>query len=361
MEWLDSLKKQSIKKKLIPFVIFTAIAVAVFIVSGVWGIFQTLSPKTLAELTPETAEGAYVEDDIYFLYGDFIEVERYKDNRPTGTITARYYLVDFDDETYYMALCVHQEDLPEAEAMMDACNDYMNYVTDDPPSPLHVKGTVRAMDEDELSYYYDAVDSDPEITEAMLPVCLDMGRVRGLSGPTVVLYLLITLACLAAGVYPLVKACTGGYQKQVRKTLEASGSLEMEAERAAVFYDGTEPVSGFRLGKEFVFFQIGPSSILLRPWDIAWAYQSTTHHRRGVIPTGTTYSVVLRLMNGKSYDVSMSEDAVKSLLQAMETALPGTVLGYSKDLERIYKNEREKFSARWEEKVPGCTGKTYSS
>lgn len=358
MEWLDSLRKQSVKKVLLRFIIFTVIAVAVFVVSGVWAIFGTFSPKTLAELTPETAEGAYVEDDIYFLYGDFIEVERYKDNRPTGTITARYYLVDFDDETYYMGLCVHQEDLTEAEAMMDACNDYMDYATDDPPAPLHVKGTIRAMDEEELDYYYDAVDSDPEITEAMLPVYLDMGRVRGLSGPMVALYLLITLGCLLAGAYPLIKACTGGYQKQVRKTLEASGNLEMAAERAAVFYDSTEPVSGFRLGKEFVFFQYGPKSILLRPWDIAWAYQSTTHHRRGVIPTGTTYAIVLRLMNGKSYTVSMSEDAVKALLQAMETALPGTVLGYSKDLEELYKNQRETFSARWEEKAPGCTGKT---
>ena len=39
-----------------------------------------------------------------------------------------------------------------------------------------------------------------------------------------------------------------------------------------------------------VFFQNGAESILLRPWDVAWAYQSTTQHRTNGIPTGKTYA-----------------------------------------------------------------------
>ena len=108
---------------------------------------------------------------------------------------------------------------------------------------------------------------------------------------------------------------------------------------------------------EYVFFQEGPNSILLRPWEVAWAYQSTTQHRTNGIPSGKTYAAVLRTMDGKQYTLGMSESQVQTLLGAMETALPGTVLGYSDELAGLYRNNRAFFSQRWEEKAPGCTAR----
>lgn len=359
MEWLARLKARSIKKALLPSIVLFVAAVAIFFFSGAYGVFGMLAPKTLADLTPETAEGAFVDDEIYFLYGEFIEVEQYKNNRPTGIFTGRYYLTDFDEDTYYMALYVHQEDLKGAESMMDACDDYMDGNLNPNQLPtLHVRGTIRAMDKEELGYYYDIADGDAEFKEVLLPYCLEVGRVNGLSTPLLIIVIVISLVCLGLGLYTLIRACTGGCQKNVRQMLEATGNFEGEVEKAARFYDTTEPINGFRMGREFVYFEHGQVSVLLRPWDVAWAYQSTTRHRTNGIPTGKTYALVLRLMNGKSYNISMSEKKVQELLRTMETAMPGTVLGYTKELERIYNTQRSAFSARWEEKVPGCTGQT---
>ena len=67
--------------------------------------------------------------------------------------------------------------------------------------------------------------------------------------------------------------------------------------------------------------------------------------------------VSVLLEDGKQYTLGMSESQVQTLLGAMETALPGTVLGYSDELAGLYRNNRDFFSQRWEEKAPGCTAR----
>lgn len=373
MEWLARLRKRSIKKALLPCILFLAIAIGIIAFSGAWRVVGMIFPRSLADLTPETAEGAYVSDDLYMLYGEFIEVERYRDNRPTGVITARYYVTDFDD-IYYIGLKVHSGSLKKSEAMLDDCdafwdalydcNDfwegrmsYDEFCQEHPLPVMHVSGTIKAMDNEELRYYKRFANNDADTIAIMLPYYIDMGQVGDLNYGTLALVWVLAIACVVIGLFPMIKACTGKSQKQVRATLAASGSLEMEAEKAATFYDSTEPVSGIRMGREFVYFELGPDSVLLRPWDVAWAYQSTTQHRTNGIPTGKTYAIVLRTMDGKSYNISMSKKQVETLLEAMTTAMPGTVLGYSKEIESLYLQNRAVFTQRWEEKVPGCTAR----
>lgn len=356
MEWLNRLKKESLRKVLVRIVLLLALSVALFVLFGCQNLLGTLSPKTLAELTPETLEGAYVEDDIYFLYLPYVEVEQYRNNVRTGTVGMQY-LTNFDD-TYYMGLYVHKDSLTEAREMMDACDAYMQGSLDAGQVPvLHVKGTIRLMDEDDQGYYYDLAGGDAGLEALMLPYYLDVNRVGKQTFATVAVFAAASLVCLVLAAAPLVKALTGGYQKQVRRKLAGMGDTLAAAERVERFYESTEPVCGVRMNSEYVFFQNGAHSILLRPWDVAWAYQSTTQHRTNGIPTGKTYAAVLRTMDGKTYTLGMPEADVQTLLERMQTALPGTVLGYSDELQALYRNDRAAFSARWEEKVPGCTAR----
>ena len=78
MELLKRLRRGSTRKVLLPSLILLAAAAAVFYFFHCQAVFQTLSPKTLAELTPETLEGAYVEDDISFFYAQYVEEEEYR-------------------------------------------------------------------------------------------------------------------------------------------------------------------------------------------------------------------------------------------------------------------------------------------
>ena len=351
MDWLKKLKMASVKKSIPGLVLFVAAAVALLFFTKCYSVFGMISPKTLADLTPETMNGAFVEDDIYFLYFPYLEIQTYKSGERPRT-TAMQYLTDFDD-VYYMGLYVRSGRLDEAEEMMDACDDLMEGMADWEDMPtLHVKGRIRAMDEDDLGYYMEIAEGDPEWEELLLPYYLEVDYINNIPIWGSIALLAGAVLLLALGIVPMIKALRGGYQKQVREKLEESGSLEAEAEKAERFYDSAPETSGVRMDRNYVFFQNGAESILLRPWDVAWAYQSTTQHRTNGIPTGKTYAAVLRTMDGKSYTLGMKEKEVQALLAAIQTALPGVVLGYDDELEKLYKSDRNAFRKRWEEKMP---------
>lgn len=349
MEWLRELRRISLGRAAVRIAVFAALAAGVFVYFRCWSLLGALSPKTLSELTPETLEGAFVEDDIPWLYSPYLE-ERYGESWETGRRTGVHYLIDFDGVNY-MGLAVHGDRLEESGAMMEAVDAFYDggLAVEEVPV-LHVRGTVRAMDQEEAGCFLDLAGGEAELEALLLTFCLDDGRIEGRPIPAEAAALLAALALLAAALFPLVKALSGGYQKQVTAKLREAGDLEVEAERAARFYERTEPAGGVRLGPEFVFFQNGVRSVLLRPRDIAWAYQNTTEHRTNGVATGKTYALVLRTMDGGTYTLPMKEAEVQRLLAAMQEALPRTSLGYSPEVERIYREHREVFARRWKER-----------
>ena len=353
MEWMKRLRKESLRKVLGQAVLFLVLAAALFFIFDCASVFKTLSPKTLADLTPETMEGAYVEDDVYYFYTPYIEEEEYRDNVPTGKTTGMQYVIDFD-ETYYMGLFAHESALDEAEKMMEASDAYYNGVLIADAMPvMHVKGSIKAMDEEERGYYYEAAGENTDAVDVMLPYYIDVDRVSGYSVTTLWIMLAVSALLLVAAVYPLVKALTGGYQKKLRQKLAQWGDPTMMAEKLEQFCDSTEPVCGVRMGREFVFFQSGGASVVLRPTDLVWAYQIVTQRRVNFIPVGKTYAAVLRTADGLQYNLPMKKDQVQTLLAAIEAALPGVVLGYDKELEKLYRKDRAAFSRRWDAVLNG--------
>lgn len=358
MQMLKQLRRVSLRKVLAVTVILIAASVAVFFIFSGPSVFKSLFPKTLAELDPEDLEGTYVKDEIYFLYGQYAEEEEYRDNRRTGKITGAQYLTDLDD-VYYIGLFGHEKDLDALEDMMDACRQYVNgEISGEQVPVLPVKGTLRAMDSQLSRYYWDMAEGDQQLKTVMLPYYLDMGQIGNQRAWLAWVMLAVATALLVTGLIPLIKALKGGYQKKLLKTLDAMGDRETGLERLEQFYESNDPVCGVRMNQDFIFFQNGAASVLLRPWDLVWAYQSTTQHRTNGIPTGKTYAAILRTMDGSQYTLGMKETEVQQLLAAFQEALPGVVLGYSKELEVRYQRDRGAFAAHWEEIWPGCTGRS---
>lgn len=349
MEWIKSLRKDSLRSVLPHSALFLGIGLALLVIFKSWTLFQLLAPKTLAELDPENMEGAYVEDDIYFFYTPYLEEEQYRNNVATGTITGRQYVIDFD-ETYYMGLFAHRDELDRAEVMMDACSAYLNgQLTADEVPVLDVRGTITAMDSQEQSYYLDTAGGDAQTESIMLPYYIDLNYIGGHPFWMTGLMTAVGIFFVILGAASPVRAMTGAYQKKLLAKLKELGDPELMAERVEQFCTTTEPVCGVRLGSELVFFQSGPRSVLLRPRELAWAYQSTTQHRTNGIATRKTYAAILRTMDGAQYSLPMPEQQVHQLLEAIQRTLPGVVLGYSKELEQAYKKNRELFARHWDE------------
>ncbi len=351
--WLKKLRHFSTIQALPLSLLFMALGVICFFATGANNVFQLLQPKTLSQLTPDTAVGAYVSDDILYFYGEFIEEMTYKDGVPTGDVKSRYYIVDFDPQQYYMALKVHTEDLEGAETMMkasDAFYDAMLNNTELPALPsVHVQGTIRAMEEEDIEMLEEYSGGDENFLTACLPIYLDVGIVGTLNIPTLVVMIVLSLGFFLFGLIHLLYYAFGGGQKQVQKKLAASSDPEYTAQAAAKFYAETTPIHGVYLGPQFVFLQRHTKSTLLFSREIAWAYGSTAHHHGHVDPSTKPHAIELRLMDGTRQTVSMPEKSVHEVLEAMQQALPGTVFGYSEETEALYRTSRDVFAARWEQ------------
>ncbi|NCB99326.1 MAG: hypothetical protein EOM34_01445 [Clostridia bacterium] len=346
MHILNRLRQNSLRRVLLPSILFIALALVIFFAFGCQNLIKTFSPQKLADLDPEKMEGAYVEDDIYYFYTPYLEEEQYKNNRPTGRITGTQYIVDFDD-IYYMGLFVHSTDMDEAEAMLEASTAYYygEIAAEDLPI-MHVKGTMTAMSSEELGYYMDSATESPETKDVMLPYYLDVNRIGGSTASALWILSAISLVLILIAIFLFIKAITGGYQKKLKAKLETLGGLEVAGERLDRFYDATEPVSGVRMNQDFVLFDKGAEPVLLQPQELIWAYQSTIQHRiYGIIPSGKSHAVVFRTIDGKMYTLNMKEDAAQTLLEALHQRMPGLIIGYTPELQQLYKENRNAFAA----------------
>jgi hypothetical protein len=77
--------------------------------------------------------------------------------------------------------------------------------------------------------------------------------------------------------------------------------------------------------------------------DIIWAYPKVTKHYHNGIPTGKTYSAILRDSKGQSVEVSGKKDSVPKLLESVQRRMPWVLIGFNKELEALWLKEKQQF------------------
>lgn len=354
MEILKILRKKSIKKALPSSIGLFVVAILLIIFSDTHEMLVLLKPNKLADLTPETMAGAYVDDEIYFIYTGYSDLAETKGSSSKEIIIGTQYLIDFDED-YYASLFVQKSQLKKAEALADASYEFMEgtYPTDEESlknfPTLHVKGTFVPLTGKVKGYYYALAGGNEDMKSIMLPYTLDTELIGSRTAKNVWLCFAGELVLIGMGLFILVRAARGGHQKKLLRTVELMGNKEFVLERLHQFYQNVSEQYGFRINDEFVMFRQGRNDILLRPQDVAWVYQKVTQHRTNGIPTGKTYEIMLFDMDGKSYSVSNKSKTTEEILQFLAQQLPGAVIGYDKEIEQAFQNNRDAFRQRWQE------------
>ena len=77
--------------------------------------------------------------------------------------------------------------------------------------------------------------------------------------------------------------------------------------------------------------------------DVVWAYPKITKHYTNGIPTGKTYSAIIRDSKGQSLEISGKKDSVPKLLESLQRRMPWVLIGFSKELEALWLKEKPKF------------------
>jgi hypothetical protein len=77
--------------------------------------------------------------------------------------------------------------------------------------------------------------------------------------------------------------------------------------------------------------------------DVVWVYPKITKHYHNGIPTGKTYSAIIRDSKGQSLEISGKKDSVPKLLESLQRRMPWVLIGFSKELEALWLKEKPKF------------------
>lgn len=335
----EKLKRQSLKKSLIFTVILVAAAVALLVSTG-FGVFKAIGgPKDLYSLSEDQLNGAYVEVDIYGMYAGYAETTK------NSRTVSREYVIDAND-TSYMGLVLRSEDLSAAEDLLQESWDYLDGLTDGTSTVIHVRGTILPMDEESLKFYHETVGWDEMSAEQQamfLPYYLKADFLGKSHADATWSFTVLAVAALAWAVYRTVRAATGGYQSELRKLCAAAPEgAEVAAERMEQFYENTEPVGLIRIGEDWVVWQDGAKTRGLATRDIVWAYCRHTTRRRNGFKTGEFDDLMLWTRDKKNRAVRMaSGEQTAQAMQVLNEANPDVLLGYSKEIEKLYRKDPE--------------------
>ena len=198
---------------------------------------------------------------------------------------------------------------------------------------MAVKGTICAMDSEVSGYYHEPAEGNTELEALMLPYYPQRQPGRYPDSHLGLDYAGCLRGSVAHCYCSADRAINGGYQKDLKKKVASMGEEFHAGKVGSCFMRTLRRSAACGWVQTMCQFQSALASVLPRSLELAWAYQSTTApHQR--YSSGKTYATILRNWRmGAVHTLSMNKNQVQESLDAMHTTLPGTVLGYTKELK----------------------------
>lgn len=345
---LAELKKKSIMRA-IPLVLLFVIAGGVLFAAEFSNIRSLLRGHVKFEtLLPDEINGdLIVEASINANFGAYME--EYSKNTKTNVTrtTDIYYVIwtgDDDSEDYkYMGIKVPASYGGQMDRMAEATYNYEMSDT------IHFTGAVNKMSSEEYQYfreYFQESDwTDEEIDEYTLPYYISVGALTGGAATSAYVIFGIGIALIVFGVIILLYALSGGDVKAFQKEAATLGMSEMELEAE---YAGARVMiqkDNLRIGRRLIFYMTGRRTRVIVNDKIVWAYQQSTTHRTNGIKTGTTYEILVYLLNEKkARRINVpGEEKAGEVLQYMYENIPTAVVGYTDELLNLFNKDYQGF------------------
>lgn len=343
MNMLNELKRISLKKVMPMFLICFIVGAFLLVNGGPGAIKFLLGGTDIYSIPVDELEGKYVNAELMYIMDSYAYTQKRSSGR-TKT-TAREYIIPVGTKEY-MGVELPAKYLDQANDLMKATNDFIINENTFTGESFVVKGTIKQMSSQSKKYFYEVVgynELDAETQKIMLPLVLEEGQIGDKSVVEVWLYTIGGFIVTALGAFFLVRACTGNYQKSIKKYCASQADPDLALAKLEDFYQLTAPLNGVRMDRNFIMLQDGATTKLLQASSLVWAYQQTTQHRTNGIPTGKSYSLQLYLDNGKQLAIGMKEKQAQEVLAAFVEHYPTMFVGFSKERAAMYKKDLEGF------------------
>ena len=360
---LQSLKQKSLKSRIPILLILGVAAIALIVVVTPFLLGLITGPKAFDPYEVDDVtnlKGMYVEADLDTLVDYYAETVESQEYHKDKTVAREYILPIYtEDEVYYVGVEVKADKIDDAEAVLD---DTIRMLDDEDGSYewdgslLSVRGTFCEMDSETKGLYQDYLDYlelDAEDEARFLPLVLKDKNIGGLYASAMVplgIALVVVLICF---VYILVRALTGGYQKQIKAYISKSMDPEGTEHALDLFYEDT-PVEDnhLRMDRSWLLYDDNTQPFLLAGRDIAWAYQNLTRQKMyGIITVSKSYSVHICSVSEDRRDREhvipvRNEAAAQELLGKLNRLYHDAAYGYTPEIAREYNEDPAAFQRK---------------
>ncbi|MEZ4670173.1 MAG: DUF6709 family protein [Anaerolineae bacterium] len=182
----------------------------------------------------------------------------------------------------------------------------------------------------------------PRLDGAFLPV---MMRTRDPKTETYIGLAILALAGLAGlwGISGAMRRMANPASHGIMKALSRFGDADQIAQQ--IEYDMGQPhdevSKGIHFTRSWLVRATGSNLEAARWNDVAWIYKKVTQHRTNGIPTGKTYAALVYDRHGKLITFTGKEKVMDELLGLIAKRSPWAIWGYTADIEKKWKKERQ--------------------
>lgn len=336
---LETLKKQ-VTKSLIWRIVISAIIIGGVLLYCGQSILQFVKgpvPIT-AGMDYDSAEGSYVSFDAKYIIDEYVRQSEKNTETKKETLKNIGYFVYFEEDGYFFGIELPSSKESEIDQYIDDTISWLNGEVDELTNVRPVKGTWTALTGKRLQYYQEQITDDlgEEFLEIALPYYIDTNT----AGERTFASIYICMAALALTliylIYSLIRYLTGSTQTKLNQYLAANPTVSME-HLEADFASASQISNSIWTGRRWTFHVSGIYAELLENRDLVWGYY---YHRSG---RHSESSLRLFDVNKHMHTLGASEKEAMAALEVYGQQQPHMVLGYKKELEKMYQKDFQGF------------------
>jgi len=146
------------------------------------------------------------------------------------------------------------------------------------------------------------------------------------------------------GLYRMVYALWGGYQRRVRQYIAGAPNPELTQSQMEQAYNATQKTARTCVTPAWTFIQKGPATYFYETQEILWVYELNRTVRHGLFLHFNYHYLMVGLLNGRRLQFRMSEEQAEIAMDLFRIHAPFVVRGYLESLATLFKRDLPEFT-----------------
>ena len=334
---LEILRKKSNKSIMIRCIISILIVIGCLIYCGMGLIQFFQGPKSLKNVEDISVyEGKYVSFEVeYIMDGYLWTTSKNSDTGVEKTTAMAYIVYNYDMDTCFGFEVKTSDDTIYDDFITDTWNCI--YYDEPAPESFFIKGTLKPIEGTALTYFNSTVNEifSEDYEEDIYPYYIDTNTIDGKSNLSIWIVTGVAAIALLYFFYNIAKAKSNGYMKFLNQYLAVNSNISLASIEAD--FNAAENVGNIWIGKRWTIFMEGIYIRILNNDNLVWAYyyQRTGKHPESKV---ITYDIYKNCVN-----IDVSSSGADTILHNWSLFQPHMVLGYDKDLEKVFRKDFDTF------------------